>query len=71
MRVFIAIILTEKMKYALGNVIHDMKKSGSRGNFTIPDNMHITLAFIGEVADVTEIEETLDEVEFRSFELKL
>ena len=47
MRVFIAIILTEKMKYALGNVIHDMKKSGSRGNFTIPDNMHITLAFIG------------------------
>ena len=71
MRVFIAIILTEEMKCALGNVIHDMKKSGSRGNFTIPDNMHITLAFIGEVADVTEIEEALDEVEFRSFELKL
>ena len=71
MRVFIAIILTEEMKCALGNVIHDMKKSGSRGNFTIPDNMHITLAFIGEVADVTEIEEALDEVEFRPFELKL
>ena len=31
MRVFIAIILTEKMKYALGNVIHDMKKVGAEG----------------------------------------
>lgn len=71
MRVFIAINLTENMKHALGCVIRDMKKSGARGNYTLQENLHLTLAFIGEVADVAETLEALDEVEISTFPLKL
>ena len=71
MRLFIAITLTKKMKDALGRVIFDMKRSGARGNYTIPDNLHITLAFIGETNRVQDIEEALDEVDFSPFDLKL
>lgn len=71
MRLFIAIRLTRKMKDALSSVIFDMKKSGAKGNYTIPENMHITLAFIGETNRLHEIEEALDEVEFSQFDLKL
>ena len=71
MRLFIAIRLTKKMKEALSHVIFDMKRSGARGNYTPPDNLHITLAFIGETNRVQDIEEALDEVEFSSFRLML
>ena len=71
MRVFLSIRLTQKMRNALENVIRDMKRSGAKGNYSLPCNMHITLAFLGEVPGVEGIEEALDEVEFQPFELKM
>ncbi|MCF0230035.1 MAG: RNA 2',3'-cyclic phosphodiesterase [Parasporobacterium sp.] len=71
MRLFTAIRLTKKMKEALGSAIFDMKRSGAGGNYTVPDNLHITLAFIGETNRVQDIEDALDEVEFSPFDLKL
>ena len=56
MRVFLSIRLTQKMRNALENVIRDMKRSGAKGNYSLPCNMHITLAFLGEVPGVEGIE---------------
>lgn len=59
MRLFIAILLSEEMKKALCDLQDDMIRQGIRGHFTGEDNLHMTLAFIGEydpqdVLDVME-----------------
>ncbi len=51
MRLFIAIALSEEMRRALGDVQRQMKARGVVGNYTPAENMHLTLAFIGEYPD--------------------
>ena len=48
MRLFIAIRLSDEMKKALINCMHDLKKQGVEGNYVPAQNLHMTLAFIGE-----------------------
>ena len=48
MRLFIAVELSDEMKKAAASALHDYKKSGARGNFVPLQNLHLTLAFIGE-----------------------
>ena len=48
MRLFIAIPLSEEMKKALVTCMHDLKKQGVEGNYVPAQNLHLTLAFIGE-----------------------
>ena len=51
MRLFIAIRLSDEMKKALINCMHDLKKQGVEGNYVPAQNLHMTLAFIGEYDD--------------------
>ena len=53
MRLFIAIPLSDAMKDALTAVQDEMYDNGVRGNFTSRENMHLTLAFIGEYPDLS------------------
>ncbi len=55
MRLFIAIPLSDTMKDALTAVQDEMYDNGVRGNFTSRENMHLTLAFIGEYPDKDHI----------------
>lgn len=48
MRLFIAIRFTRKIKEDLKDIEKDLKRQGVKGNFTDVDNLHLTLAFIGE-----------------------
>ena len=48
MRLFIAIQLSDEMKKALVACMHDLKKQGVEGNYVPAQNLHMTLAFIGE-----------------------
>lgn len=48
MRLFIAIQLSDEMKKALVACMHDLKKQGVEGNYVPAQNLHLTLAFIGE-----------------------
>lgn len=50
MRVFIGIALPEAAKAALAASQEMIRGLSSRGNFTPPENFHITLQFIGEVS---------------------
>jgi 2'-5' RNA ligase len=71
MRLFIAINLNDDMKDALLDVQDTMRTYGVRGKDTSPENMHLTLAFIGEYDDPGRVKEIVDSIEIRPFELKL
>lgn len=51
MRLFIAIGLSEEMRDALRAVQRQMRAQRVTGNYTPIENMHLTLAFIGEYPD--------------------
>ena len=71
MRLFIAIQLTAEMKASLTDIQKQMRGSGIQGNYTPEENLHLTLAFIGEYPDYQEVLEILGEVRFTPFELEL
>ena len=60
MRLFLAILLSEEMKNALINIQNEMYDKGIRGNFTTEENMHLTLAFIGDYPDPLPVTEALE-----------
>ena len=71
MRLFIAIQLNDAMKDALVQIQDAMKRQGVKGNFTKRENLHLTLAFIGEYSDPEEVREIMEQVEFDAFVLEL
>jgi len=73
MRLFIAINLnddTQSRLLTLQNELHTYSKSG---NFTLPDNLHLTLVFLGECnakqADL--IKSAMDTVAFEPIDLQM
>lgn len=70
MRVFIAIRFTQAFKEPIFEAQDALRDNGVRGNFTLPENLHITLAFIGETDRVDDIKAAVKEVVFEPFEIK-
>ncbi|MGE4548998.1 MAG: RNA 2',3'-cyclic phosphodiesterase [Intestinibacillus sp.] len=48
MRLFVAFLFEEKTHRALLDVQERLRKAAGRGNFTRPQNLHLTLGFLGE-----------------------
>ena len=71
MRLFIAIELSEEMRRAVGAVQEEFRRRGVRGGYTPVENMHLTLAFIGEYPDPEDVLEVMDGVPFPEVELRL
>ena len=71
MRLFIAILLSDGMKDALSDAQNGMFDRGVRGNFTPEENLHLTLAFIGEYPDAQRVLDALSAMSFTPFELRL
>ena len=71
LRLFIAINLNEEMKDALIDIQDTMRTYGVRGKDTPPENMHLTLAFIGEYDDPELVKEVVESIEIRPFEMTL
>ena len=69
MRLFVAIELSDDMKKAAVQILHSLKQNGVKGNYTPVQNMHITLCFVGEVADSKVVEEALSAVRYKPFKL--
>ena len=63
MRLFAALPLGDEGIRALSAYRRDLEKLGVRGNFTRPENLHITLAFLGELPEWESAAEALDTVE--------
>lgn len=71
MRLFIAIQLNDEMKDALEAMQDYMRSCGVKGNYTKRDNLHLTLAFIGEFDDPGIVLETIDRAGLRPFDIAL
>ena len=71
MRLFIAIQLSEEMKKALITCMHDLKKQGVEGNYVPAQNLHMTLAFIGEYDDAAKVREVIESVPLPQFRMSL
>ena len=71
MRLFIAVKLSDDMKDALSAAQYEMYGRGVRGNFTSRENMHLTLAFIGEYPDKEQVMDALSSVTFSAFTISL
>ena len=71
MRLFIAIGLSEAQRAAVRKAQEQFRAAGVRGNYTPSENLHLTLAFIGEYPDGEPVLEAMAGVAFRPFELTL
>ena len=70
MRLFIAINFDQDTKDKLLQVQNRLKKLG-RGNFSRVENLHLTLAFLGEVPEdqLEDVKAAMDQVKFPPMEL--
>ena len=71
MRLFIAINLSDAVKDGLINMQNALYDRGVRGNYTSEENLHLTLAFIGEYPDFEPVLDALSSVSFHPFDLSL
>ncbi len=71
MRLFIAINFDETMTDALIEMQDDLMRCGVQGSYAREENLHMTLAFIGESDEPEKIEEVMRGVMFRSFTIKV
>ena len=71
MRLFIAINFPDEIKAAAAKVRDGLKASALRGRFSLDENLHLTLVFIGECseAQASEIKRVLDDTVFSPFAL--
>ena len=71
MRLFLAIRLSDEMRSALLSAQNNLYDRGVRGNYTAEENLHLTLAFIGEYPDAQPVLDALSGVSFSPFVLEL
>ena len=64
MRLFIALCFDDKMTGELVQAQDGLKKDGMEGYYTVPENLHMTLAFIGEYNDPDRVLEILGQIPF-------
>ena len=71
MRLFVAVQLSDEMKKSIGETMHELKKKGVKGNYVPLQNLHLTLAFIGETDDPKAVRAALENVKVKPFKVSL
>ncbi|HEX5080872.1 MAG TPA: RNA 2',3'-cyclic phosphodiesterase [Blastocatellia bacterium] len=75
MRTFIAIEIPSEIKSALAALQTQLRRAGADASWTKPENLHLTLNFLGEVDErrIVEVEKAcvLSAAEFQPFTLSL
>lgn len=69
MRLFIAIQFSREIKTALLGAITELRAQAHSGSFTREENLHLTLAFIGETEKTAVILQIMDSTEMSPFEM--
>ena len=67
MRLFIAINFSKGVKNTLLGAISELRSKSISGSFTLTENLHLTLAFIGESSDVKAVRGVIDSRETEPF----
>ncbi|MCR4892057.1 MAG: RNA 2',3'-cyclic phosphodiesterase [Lachnospiraceae bacterium] len=71
MRLFIAIEFDEAFLQPLIDLQEDMRSLGVGGNYTKRENLHLTLAFIGDYGDPGAVLDAMGEAAFQPFPIRL
>lgn len=71
MRLFTAIRFSPEIENTIVSLQDDLRKHGITGNYTRRENLHLTLAFIGEYNYPDRVMKALSEVSFEAFGLSL
>ena len=69
MRLFIAIMLSDDMKKAVTGTMHELKKADVRGSYVPAQNLHVTLAFIGETKDAASVKTAMQAISCKPFRM--
>ena len=71
MRVFIAIELPEDVRQKLANLEQELRPVTSSTRWVAPESIHLTLKFIGEIAEarLEEIDQALEGLTWRPFQV--
>lgn len=69
MRLFIAIMLSDDMKKAVTGTMHELKKADVRGSYVPAQNLHVTLAFIGETKDASAVKTAMQTLSSKPFRM--
>ena len=69
MRIFIAIMLSDEMKKAVTGTMHELKKADVRGSYVPAQNLHVTLAFIGETKDASAVKTAMQTLSCKPFRM--
>ncbi len=67
MRLFLAIRMNEDIRKAVSDIQSAFRKRGAKGSYVPEENMHMTLAFIGEMGDPDPVLDALEDLSFSPF----
>ena len=71
MRLFVAIPFSKEALDAAEERADYVRKNSRRGNFTARENLHLTLAFLGEVDDPSVVTAALDRVRWNACPIRI
>lgn len=71
MRLFIAVQMNDSIRNVLTAVQDSLRQNKVRGYYTDVQNLHLTLAFIGEYGNADYVLEAMEQVHFEDFQLSL
>ncbi|MDR0490500.1 MAG: RNA 2',3'-cyclic phosphodiesterase [Oscillospiraceae bacterium] len=73
MRLFIAINFSAATKNALLGLRDELRGCSESGNFTLPENLHLTLSFLGECSarQASAAKSAMDAVSFEAFDASI
>ena len=73
MRLFIAINFCESTKNSLLDIRDELRSCATSGNFTLPENLHITLAFLDECngKQTAAAKTAIESVNFAPFDIRI
>lgn len=71
MRLFIAIQFEQNILDALTDTQNALRKRNFHGRYSIIENLHMTLAFIGEYDDPDKVLDTMEKSKCKSFNITL
>ncbi|MGB4610879.1 MAG: RNA 2',3'-cyclic phosphodiesterase [Saccharofermentanales bacterium] len=73
MRLFIAINFNTEIRSRLVKLCEELRNDSTKGRFSLPENLHLTLAFLGECDEkqAAAAKTAMDAVEFQPFAINI
>lgn len=70
-RLFVAVLFDKPVLDGLCNAMEALREHTEQGNFTLRENLHLTLVFIGETPCAADVRQAMDAVCMQPFPLKI